>query len=77
MNAVPETDAATASEESEGEGEKSNESEQSESEALISTVNWMRYTVLKPGQSLAGFEDPSAILKEETWSHLGGKFKRS
>ena len=31
VDAVPETDAATASEESEGEGEKSNESEQSES----------------------------------------------
>ena len=46
-------------------------------DALISKVNWMRYTVLKPGQSHAGFEDPSAILKKETWSHLGGKFKRS
>ena len=43
----------------------------------ISTVNWMRYTVLKPGQSRARLEDPSAILNAGTWSHLGGKFKRS
>ena len=46
------------------------------SKPLISTVNWMRYTVLKPGQSRARFEDPSAILNAGTWSHLGGKFKR-
>ena len=36
VNTVPETDAATTSEESEGEGEKSNESEQSESEDTAS-----------------------------------------
>ena len=43
---------------------------------LISTVNGMRYIMLKPGQSRARFEDPSAILNAGTWSHLGGKFKR-
>ena len=43
---------------------------------LISTVNWLRYTVLKPDQSRVHFEDPSAILKKGTFWCLSGKFKR-
>ena len=44
--------------------------------SLISTVYWIRYTVLNPGQKRVHFEEPSAILKKGTFWRLGGKFKR-
>ena len=62
VDAVPETDAATASEESEREGEKSNESEQSESEDTASGTS--------AGGEEAGIENADEyIAKDKTiWS---------
>ena len=62
VDAVPETDAATASGESEGEGEKSNESEQSESEDTASGTSARREE--------AGMENANEyIAKDKTiWS---------